>query len=176
MKALTKDEYFMYKALTEARAAAARGETPVGAVIVKDGKIIASAGNCRERGKNAVLHAELSAISQACRTLNGWRLVGCTLYVTLEPCPMCAGAIMNARIPRLVFGAPDIKCGAVGGMFDLFSLPVNHKPEIVSGVLRDECGDIIKTFFRARRNGKGYNPSAEWKRKFTVSSGISDKL
>lgn len=157
------DEYFMRLALDEARAAGERGETPIGAVIVRDGEVVSSAGNARERDKNALAHAETAAISKACEVLGGWRLVGCTLYVTLEPCPMCAGAIMNARVPRVVYGARDEKGGAIGGLFNLFDEAVNHKPEITGGVLGEECARMLRDFFRERRAGGGFDPAKEWK-------------
>lgn len=148
------DERYMREAFAEARAAAALGEVPVGAVIVRDGEIIARAGNRRESAKLATAHAELLAIEEACRTLGGWRLPRCTLYVTLEPCPMCAGAIVNSRIERVVFGAADPKAGAFSGVFDLNSFPLNHHPEIVPGVLGAECGALLSEFFAMRRVSK----------------------
>lgn len=159
----TRDEYFMHLAMLEAEEAAKRGEIPVGAVIVHDGKIIAAAGNGRERDRSAIAHAELTAIAEACRILGGWRLVGCELYVTLEPCPMCAGAIVNARIPRVVYGATDPKAGAMGGLFDMNTQPLNHHPEIVSGVLGEECADLLCSFFKERRAGKGFDPAKAWR-------------
>ncbi|MBO4413143.1 MAG: tRNA adenosine(34) deaminase TadA [Clostridia bacterium] len=141
------DEEYMRAALCEARIAADEGETPVGAVIVRNGEIIASAHNTRERSKNALHHAEMLCIDEACRRLGGWRLPGCTLYVTLEPCPMCAGAVINSRIVRVVFGAPDAKAGSFGSVTDLSSLPYNHRPEIKGGVLADECAGILSDFF-----------------------------
>ena len=146
----TEEEY-MSEALREAENAAEIGEVPVGCVIVRDGKVIARAGNRRENGKCALDHAEIIAIEEACRTLGGWRLPGCTLYVTLEPCPMCAGAIINARIPRVVFGAYDKKAGAFGSVVDLNAYPLNHHPEIVSGVSESECASVISEFFRKKR-------------------------
>lgn len=163
MSIYTKDEYFMHCAMLEAKAAAERGEIPVGAVIVRDGKIIASAGNGRERDKSALAHAELTAIGKACEVLGGWRLVGCELYVTLEPCPMCTGAIVNARIPRVVYGASDPKAGAMGGLFDMNTYPLNHHPEIVAGVLGEECAVMLRSFFRNRRAGKGFDPAKTWR-------------
>jgi len=123
----------------------------VGCVIVSDGVVVGRGRNRREVGKNALAHAELEAIADACRTLGGWRLWKATLYVTLEPCPMCAGAIINARIPRVVYGAKDAKAGSCASIVDLFSLPYNHKPEVTCGVLEEECAAILKDFFRALR-------------------------
>ena len=161
----TRDEYYMHRAMLLAKESAERGEIPVGAVIVRDGEIIAAAGNGRETDRCATAHAELTAIREACRVLGGWRLVGCELFVTLEPCPMCAGAIINARIPRVVFGATDPKAGAMGGLFDMNGYPLNHHPEIVSGVLGEECGDMLRSFFRERRAGKGFDPAKKWREK-----------
>lgn len=151
------DIFFMKKALKQARLAYEAGEVPVGAVIVKDGHVIARGKNARETGKSAVLHAELSAIQKACKKLGGWRLIGCTLYVTLEPCIMCAGAVMNARIERVVIGAPDKKSGAYGGITDINTLPVNHKPQIVFGVMEQECSQILKDFFSELRQKNAFN-------------------
>lgn len=146
-----KDEKFMRAALEQAALAAREGEVPVGAVVVKDGEIIAIGRNRREVGRNALAHAELEAIDGACRTLGGWRLWQCDLYVTLEPCPMCTGAIINARIRRLVYGASDRKAGSCGSVVNLFDLPYNHKPEMVAGCLEEECSEILKQFFRELR-------------------------
>ncbi len=146
------DTKFMYMSLELAREAADEGEVPVGAVVVKDGRVIATGRNRREMGKNALAHAELEAINGACQALGGWRLSGCTLYVTLEPCPMCAGAIINSRIDRVVQGTADPKAGSCGSLVDLFRLPYNHKPELTTGVLEAECSDILKDFFRDLRN------------------------
>ena len=146
------DNEFMTMALDLAKEAAAEGEVPVGAVIVKDSRVIATGRNRREMGKNALAHAELEAIDGACKALGGWRLSGCTLYVTLEPCPMCAGAIINARIDRVVQGTADPKAGSCGSLVNLFSLPYNHKPELVTGVMEEECGAVLKDFFRCLRN------------------------
>ncbi|MBQ5321044.1 MAG: tRNA adenosine(34) deaminase TadA [Oscillospiraceae bacterium] len=148
------DEIFMREALKEAAKAAKKGETPVGAVIVRDGKIIARAHNLREKKKNALQHAEVLAINKACKLLGGWRLIGCSLYVTLEPCPMCAGAIINSRIERVVFGASDKKAGSCGSVVNLFELPYNHKPKVISGVLEENCGSILTEFFKALRRNK----------------------
>ena len=148
---LGEDETFMREALAEAAIAAAKGEVPVGAVIVRNGEIIARAHNERETKHDASAHAELSAIRAACAALGGWRLTGCTLYVTLEPCPMCAGAIVNARVPRVVYGVKDAKAGAMGSLLDVRSYPLNHKPQTDSGILETECREILRTFFEARR-------------------------
>ncbi len=144
----------MRQALTLAREAAREGEVPVGAVVVCGDRVVGTGRNRRETGKNALFHAELEAIDQACRTLGGWRLWQCELYVTLEPCPMCAGAIINARIPRVVFGAKDRKAGSCGSVMNLFELPYNHRPELMSGVLEEECAALLTDFFRKLRNGK----------------------
>ena len=152
----SRDEAFMRLAMEQAKLAAAEGEVPVGAVVVKDGEVIAVGRNRRETGKNALAHAELEAIDGACRALGGWRLWQCDLYVTLEPCPMCTGAIINARIRRLVYGASDDKAGSCGSVVNLFELPYNHKPETVAGCLRDECSALLTEFFRSlRRRRKG---------------------
>lgn len=141
-------------ALSLARKAAKRGEVPVGAVIVRDGKVISKGYNRREKKKNALCHAEIEAIDKACRKLRGWRLCGCELYVTLEPCPMCAGAIINARIDRVIIGAVDPKNGALCSVTRLFELPFTHRPELVTGVLEKECGAVLSDFFRALRAGE----------------------
>ncbi len=141
------DEAFMKEALRLAKMSADEGEVPVGAVIVKDGEIISTGRNRRELEKNALCHAELEAINNACRALGGWRLWQCDLYVTLEPCPMCAGAIINSRIKRVVFGARDSKAGSFGSVIDFNSVPYNHKPEITAGVLENECSQILSDFF-----------------------------
>ena len=145
------DEGFMREALCEARRAMELDEVPVGAVIVRDGKIIAKAYNTRESDKNALCHAELKAIRKACKKLGGWRLSGCTLYVTLEPCVMCAGAIINSRIDRVVIGAKDPKAGAFGSVTDINALPLNHKTELCFGELESECSSILKDFFALLR-------------------------
>ena len=150
-----KDELFMKEALRLAKKAASFGEVPVGAVIVRDGKIIARGYNRREADKNALRHAEITAIDRACKRLGGWRLPGCALYVTLEPCPMCAGAVINARMERVVYGCADPKGGSVDTVARLFDLPYNHKPEVTSGVLADECAGALSEFFRGlRKRGK----------------------
>ena len=150
MISYTDDEKFMRLAIDEAKRAECEDEVPVGAVIVRGGEVIASAYNTREYGKNALYHAEIKAIDEACKKLGGWRLVGCTMYVTLEPCPMCAGAIINARVERVVFGAPDHKAGAFGTMINLTDYPL-FKPEIVGGVLKDECAEMLSSFFKKKR-------------------------
>ena len=151
---MENDILFMREALTLAQAAADEWETPVGAVIVRDGKVIATGRNRREIGKNALYHAEIEAIDNACKTLGGWRLPGCTLYVTLEPCPMCTGAIINSRIERVVFGASDTKAGSMGSVIDLTQLPYNHKPSVTSGVLQEECAQMLSVFFKNLRQHK----------------------
>lgn len=145
------DSDYMRIALELAQQAAAEGEVPVGAVIVKNDEIIGRGRNRREASGNALAHAEVEAIDQACKHLGGWQLIDCTMYVTLEPCPMCAGAIINARIPRVVQGATNIKAGSCGSIVDLFSLPYNHKPQLISGVLEDECQQLLKDFFKSLR-------------------------
>ncbi len=142
---------FMKQALSLAKEAAALGEVPVGAIVVKDGEIVGKGYNLRENNASATAHAEIIAIEEACRTLGTWRLSGCTLYVTLEPCPMCAGAIVNARIDRVVFGAYDPKGGAFGSLLDLREYPLNHKPEVCGGVLGEECKQILTEYFKRKR-------------------------
>lgn len=145
------DYELMGAALAEAEQAAALGEVPVGAVVARDGEIIATAHNTRETEKNALHHAELLAIDAACKKLGGWRLHRCDLYVTLEPCPMCAGALINSRMKTVYYGAPDPKAGSCGSLINLFALPYNHQPALVSGVLEQECADILRNFFRELR-------------------------
>ena len=140
----------MLEALKEAEIAANEDEVPVGAIIVRNGEILVRAHNTREKDKNALYHAEIKAINEACKILGGWRLVGCTLYVTLEPCPMCAGAIVNSRIERVVYGAPDHKAGAFGTMINLTDYPL-FKPQITSGILSTECSGILSSFFKKKR-------------------------
>lgn len=144
------DEKYMRLALDEAKKAEGEDEVPVGAIIVRNDAVVSSAYNTREYGKNALYHAEIKAIDEACKKLGGWRLVGCTMYVTLEPCPMCAGAIINSRIERVVYGAPDHKAGAFGTMINLTDYPL-FKPEIRSGVLKDDCAQILSKFFKKKR-------------------------
>lgn len=142
---------FMYEALSLAKEAAKQGEVPVGAVIVKDGKIIARGKNERESKQNALSHAEIEAINNACKALGSWRLDDCEMYVTLEPCPMCAGAIINSRIKTLVFGAFDSKAGSIDSVVNLCDYPYNHKPEIYGGICEDECLQVLKEFFKELR-------------------------
>ena len=145
------DEEMMRQALTLASEAAAEGEVPVGCVVTLGDRIVGRGRNRRETGKSALAHAELEAIAEANQTLGGWRLWQCTLYVTLEPCPMCAGAIINARIPRVVYGARDPKAGSCSSVIDLFSLPYNHKPQVEQGLLEDECSAVLSQFFKDLR-------------------------
>ena len=154
-------EKYMKHALGRARTCVKHGETPVGAVIVKDGKIIAGGRNKREFGKNALYHAEISAINAACKKLGGWRLHECDMYVTLEPCPMCAGAIINSRIRNVYFGAYDQKAGSFGSVINLAELPYNHKPNICGGILEKECSQILSDFFKQLRNSKIKQKSGE---------------
>lgn len=143
---------YMRRALELAGEALALGEVPVGAVVTdSSGKIIGEGFNRRETNGDPLAHAELLAISQAARSLGGWRLSGCTLYVTLEPCPMCAGAIINARLDRVVFGAFDSKAGSAESVVNLFALPYNHKPEVISGIMEQPCSEILKKFFECKR-------------------------
>lgn len=141
----------MDQAIELAKEAAKEGEVPVGAVVVIDGRIVGRGRNRREAGKNALAHAEIEAINEACKTLGGWRLWQCDMYVTLEPCPMCTGAIINSRIKRLVYGASDSKAGSCGSVVNLFSLPYNHKPEVVSGLKQEECAALLSDFFKRLR-------------------------
>ena len=145
------DLYFMDAALELAKEAAAEGEVPVGCVIVRGDRIVGRGRNRRETGKTALGHAEIEAIREACEALGGWRLWDCTLYVTLEPCPMCAGAIINARIPRVVFGASDAKCGACGSVCDLFSMDFNHHPQVEKGIREEESSQLLSQFFQDLR-------------------------
>ena len=148
------DKKYMKAALKLAQKAADEGEVPVGAVVVCDGKIVGRGRNRRETKKSAIHHAEIEAIEKACKKLGGWRLHKCDLYVTLEPCPMCTGAIINARIKTLYYGAKDEKAGSCGTLVNLFDLPYNHKPEVISGVMEEECANILKKFFKALRERK----------------------
>jgi len=156
------DNGYMDEALVLAREAAAEGEVPVGCVVVWKDQIVGRGRNRREKGKTALGHGELEAISQACQTLGGWRLWECTLYVTLEPCPMCAGAIINARIPRVVYGASDEKSGACGSVCNLFRMPFNHHPTVESGVREEACAALLREFFLNLRMELRTRP--KWKR------------
>lgn len=149
------DQDYMQQALELAREAAAQGEVPVGCVIVCRGEIVGRGRNRREVDKTALGHGEIEAIAEACRRLGGWRLWECTLYVTLEPCPMCAGAIINARIPRVVYGASDPKNGACRSVCSLFSMPFNHRPQVEAGVLEEDCAGLLRDFFRELRKERG---------------------
>ncbi|MEI6255938.1 MAG: tRNA adenosine(34) deaminase TadA [Planctomycetota bacterium] len=145
---------WMRLALEEAHTAAAEDEVPVGAIVVAAGRVVASAHNQREQLADPTAHAEMIALTQAAAALGSWRLEGCTLYVTLEPCPMCAGAILQARVPFVVWGAPDPKAGAVESLYRLFEDPrLNHRVDHTGRVLADECGQILKRFFRGKRTG-----------------------
>ena len=155
------DLFYMTQALALARESAQEGEVPVGCVIVRGDDVVGRGRNRREWGKSALAHAEIEAIAQANANLGGWRLWECTLYVTLEPCPMCAGAILNARIPRVVFGAADPKAGACGGVTDLMRLPNYPKPTVTGGVLEAECTAALQDFFCWLRA----NPRPVWRGK-----------
>jgi len=146
-----EDEAYMKLALEQAALAAHLGEVPVGAVIVKGGQVIAAAHNLREQNRMATAHAELLAIEEACRQLKSWRLTDCTLYVTLEPCPMCAGAIVNSRLTRVVYGAADPQAGCCGSVANFFHMPFNHAPVLTAGVLEQDCAALLKAFFEERR-------------------------
>jgi tRNA(adenine34) deaminase len=147
-----EDVAFMRLAIAQARQAPAHGDIPVGAVVVRDGGVIGGGHNERELGQDPTAHAETIALRAAAVTAGSWRVLGATLYVTLEPCAMCAGAIVLARVPRVVFGAPDPKAGAAGSVLDILEDPhLNHRPEVLGGVLGDECGELLRAFFRARR-------------------------
>ena len=145
------DQYYMDAALALAKEAFSEGEVPVGCVIVRKGEIVGRGRNRRETAKTALGHAEIEAIADACKNLGGWRLWDCTLYVTLEPCPMCAGAIINARIPRVIYGAADEKNGACGSVCDLFSMDFNHHPQVEKGVREAECAQLLTEFFQQLR-------------------------
>ena len=149
------DEYYMTIALSLAKESAGEGEVPVGAVAVwDDGEIIGTGRNRRELGKNALYHAEIEAINNACNYKKGWRLHKCTLYVTLEPCPMCAGAIINSRIKRVVYGTKDQKAGAFGSVYNINDLPLNHKSELTAGLMECECQSVLSDFFKELRERK----------------------
>jgi len=145
-------QQFMTQAYAQAQAALACDEVPVGAVVVHEGKVVAAAYNGREQLRDPTAHAEMLAITQAAAALNSWRLAGCTLYVTLEPCPMCAGAILQARVDTVVFGAEDPKAGAVSSLFRLLDDPrLNHHTQVIKGVMAEPCGQILTDFFAAKR-------------------------
>ena len=148
------DTEAMHEALSLAREAADEGEVPVGCIVTDGEHIVGRGRNRRETGKSALAHAELEAIAEACRTLGGWRLWRCTLYVTLEPCPMCTGAIINSRISNLIYGASDPKAGSCESVINLFDLPYNHKPQVTAGVLKEECSEILSSFFKELRKQK----------------------
>lgn len=151
---MENDLYYMNEAIRLAKESAKDGEVPVGAVIVCNGEIVGRGKNRREKDKNALAHAELEAINDACHRLGGWRLWKCDMYVTLEPCPMCTGAIINSRIKRLVFGAFDKKSGSCSSVINLFELPYNHKPDVTSGFMQEECSKLLSDFFFELRSKK----------------------
>ena len=152
------DSELMGLALEEARKAAALGEVPVGAVVARNGEVVAAAHNTRETEKNALHHAELLAIDAACKKLGGWRLWECELFVTLEPCPMCAGAILNARIPKVFYGARDSAFGACGGVTNLFMESFPNRPALVGGILGEDCRRVLADFFAGLRAGEDCSP------------------
>ena len=147
-----RDEYFMHLALREAERALEHDDVPIGAVVVRDGEVVASAHNERELRQDPTAHAELIALREAARAAGSWRVLDSVLYVTLEPCAMCAGAVVLARVPRVVFGASDPKAGACGSVLDVLSEPrLNHRPEVAGGLLATECGELLSGFFASRR-------------------------
>ncbi len=148
------DSECMLLAIEQAKLSASELEVPVGAVIVRNGELVSVGRNRREKGKNALAHAEIEAIDLACKKLSGWRLWECEMFVTLEPCPMCTGAIINSRIRRLVYGAKDSKAGSCGSVINLFDLPYNHKPQVVNGFMQEECSKILTDFFANLRKIK----------------------
>ena len=166
---MTQDEQYMRLAIAEAAKAAAEGEIPVGAVVVRRGEVVAAAHNRREGGKNALAHAECLAIQEACRIRGGWRLWDCDLYVTMEPCPMCAGAIINSRIRRVVYGVTDAKAGCCGSVTDLFSLPFNHRPEVTAGVCAEEITPLVQDFFAKLREELKTRP--RWRKPADAETG-----
>ena len=157
-----EDMIYMQEALRLAAEAAAEGEVPVGCVITRGEEIVGRGRNRREKDRTALGHGEIEAIAEACKNLGGWRLWECTLYVTLEPCPMCAGAIINARIPKVVYGAKDAKCGACGSVCDLFNMDFNHHPQTVAGVMEEQCAALLTDFFQNLRVELRSRP--KWKR------------
>ena len=170
MEFLEKDQYFMLEAIKEAKKAEAIGEVPIGAVIVHQDQIIARSHNLRETSQNAITHAELMAIQQACETIGSWRLEDTTIFVTLEPCPMCAGAILQSRIPRVVYGARDIKAGCVDSLYHLLNdARFNHECKVTEGLLAEECGQLLTNFFRSIREKK--KRAKKEKLKITESEG-----
>ncbi|MDR1628431.1 MAG: nucleoside deaminase [Oscillospiraceae bacterium] len=148
---MTEEQKYMSLAIDQAKIAASLNEVPVGAVVVYNGKIISGGYNKREKLKNSLYHAEIEAINGACKYLNEWRLIDCHLYVTLEPCAMCAGAIINSRISKLIYGTSDPKAGSCGSIINLFDLPYNHKPEVIYGIMQKECAFVLKDFFSGLR-------------------------
>lgn len=160
---------YMKRAIELAEISAGEGEVPVGAVIVRKstGEIVGEGRNMRENKKNALAHAEIIAIDMACRTLGGWRLPECEMYVTLEPCPMCCGAIINARIDDVIFGAYDLKSGSVESVQKIFELPYNYRPNVTGGIMKEECADILSLFFRNLRQKK---KSEKFSEKFSENS------
>ena len=159
---MTHHGIFMAEALSEARRALEEGEIPVGAVLVRDGKIIARGRNTREGSGDPLGHAEIMALREGSRVLGGWRLTGCTLYVTLEPCAMCAGAALNARVDRVVYGAADPAAGCLGSRINLFALELGAEPRIVAGVMEEECARLLRDFFRERRKASERPGMAGW--------------
>lgn len=151
---IREHKIFMAKAIEEAEKAEKIGEVPIGAVVAKNGEIIATGYNKRETKQNSLWHAEIEAIGNACEKLGSWRLTDCELYVTLEPCPMCAGAIINSRLKRLIFGAKDPKAGSCGSVINLFELGYNHRPEVICGVMEEKCKNLLSDFFKSLRKNK----------------------
>ena len=147
-----RDEYYMRLALREAERAPEHDDVPIGAVVVGDGEVIGAGGNERELRQDPTAHAEIIALREAARAVGSWRLLDAVMYVTLEPCAMCAGAIVLARLPRVVYGTTDPKAGAAGSVFDILAEPrLNHRPEVAAGLLADECAAILRAFFATRR-------------------------